>query len=72
MAGRESLVHCIGGFGHRSHSVLELDLLEIITEDRVLKPELAALRRIREATDRPLCRDRAGLECEWVGQVDVN
>ena len=72
MAGRESLVHCIGGLGNRTYSVLKFDLLQVVTENRVLKPEFASLRRIRKTTDWTLCRDRTGLEGELVCQINID
>lgn len=72
MRGSESLVHRIGRLGDRANSMLQFDLLKIVTEDRVLKPQLASLRRVCKASDRPLSRDRASLESERVGEVYID
>ena len=72
MGSSQSLVHGISRFGDRADSVLQLDLLQVVTEDRVLEPEFTTLRRIRKASNRTLSCDRAGLEGELVGEIHID
>ena len=72
MGSSQSLVHGVSRLGDRANSVLQLDLLEIVAEDRVLEPEFTTLRRIRKAPNRTLSCDRAGVEGELVGEVHID
>ena len=72
MRGSESLVHRISRLGDRADSVLQLDLLEIVAEDRVLEPQFSAFRRVGKASDRTLSCDRTGVEGELVGEVHID
>ncbi len=72
MGRSESLVHGISRLGDRADSVLQLDLLQVVTENRVLEPQFAPLRRIRKTSNRTLSRDRAGLQGELVSEVHID